>query len=504
MRNLWKRSLASMLLLGTAGGAALALAAGGDPPSLPVLPPVNEPLPAAVTETISQQPSVSLEWAGPPVVKINQANEYFLVVRNTCGQPLQKVAVQVKVPESVSVQRTVPAAKMVDGIHLFEIGTLPSKGAQTIQFQLKQSTKGELNCQAWVTFTGTSAMKALVKEPKLAVNIKAPEKVTLGDKFTVEYTVENVGDFAADDVRLKLDRIPANESQPQALKPGESRRLSAEFLATEPANVSYEALATASEGLTASAKTTVQVMVPKLEVSVSGPSEVMIGRKAVYLVKVRNCGDVPLTGVIARESLPAGFRVLGTETGPDGLQWAVGDLAVGAVKEFKFEGTPTQPGSLAFHATAEGSRGTKAMKSIQTTVDGIAALRMEMLDTVDPVEKGGETTYEIRVVNTGSKADANIVIGCELPPNFVLVNANGPTKATERVGPVYDGKSKDTADRRTIQFDPIAELAPKTEAVFKIKVKAVGTGDARFKASMTSKHLTSPVTKEESTRVYGE
>jgi uncharacterized repeat protein (TIGR01451 family) len=504
MRNLWKRSLASILLLGTAGGAALGLAAGGDQP-IPLLPPVNEPapVPAAVAETLSQQPSVSLEWAGPPVVKVNQANEYSLFVRNTCGQPLQKVVVQVKVPENVAVQTTAPVSKIVEGVHLFEIGTLPAKAGQTIKFQLKQASKGELNCQAWVTFTGTSAMKALVKEPKLAVKINAPEKVVLGDKFTVEYTVENVGDFAADDVRLKLDRL-LNEGQPQTLKPGESRRLSAEFLATEPASVSYEAIASASEGLTANAKATVQVMVPKLDVGVSGPSQVMIGRKAAYLVKVGNCGDVPLTGVIVRESLPAGFRVLGGETGPDGLQWAVGDLAVGQVKEFAFEGTPMQPGSLAFHASAEGSRGTKAMKSIQTAVDGIPALRMEMLDTVDPVEKGGETTYEIRVVNTGSKADANIAIRCELPRNFEFVTATGPTQGLERVGVDFNAKDKNVENKHTIVFDPIAELAPKTEAVFKIKVKAVGAGDARFKATMTSKHLTAPVTKEESTRVYGD
>jgi uncharacterized repeat protein (TIGR01451 family) len=498
-----------MILLGTVGGAALGLAATGEPLLIPPAdaPPAPIKLEAPVVNepTLPQGPSISLDWAGPPVVKVNQVGEYSLFVRNTCGQALQKVVVQVKVPDGVTVQNTAPVAKVVDGVHLFEIGALASKGSHTLKLNLKQSTKGELNCQAWVTFTGTSAMKALVKEPKLAVNIKAPEKVILGEKFTVEYTVENVGDFAADEVRLNLDRIKTNDPLPPALglKPGESRRLSAEFLATEPANVSYEATAVAAEGLTASAKTTVQVMVPKLDVTINGPTDQMIGRKAVYLLQVRNCGEVPLTGVIVRESLPAGYRVLGNDAGPDGLQWAVGDLAIGAVKDLKFEGTPMQPGSLAFHASAEGSRNTKAMKSITTTVDGIPALRMEMLDTVDPVEKGQETTYEIRIVNTGSKADANIVIECQLPKHFEFVSATGPTKGKD-IGPTGVTIDGTVSTLGHVIFDPIAELAPKTEAVFKIKVKAVGTGDARFKATMTSKHLTSPVAKEESTRVYGD
>ncbi len=144
------------------------------------------------------------------------------------------------------------------------------------------------------------------------------------------------------------------------------------------------------------------------------------------------------------------------------------------------------------------------MSNFNTAIDGIPALRMEMLDTTDPVEKGGETTYEIRVVNTGSKADADIRIACELPKQFEFVSATGPTQGLERIGIDFKPADKEPKNMRTVVFDPIAELAPRTEAVFKVKVKAIGTGDARFKASLTSKHLTSPVVKEESTRVYGD
>jgi len=67
-------------------------------------------------------------------------------------------------------------------------------------------------------------------------------------------------------------------------------------------------------------------------------------------------------------------------------------------------------------------------------------------------------------------------------------------------------KIDDPEKRGVVQvvFEPVAELGPKTEASFTVKVKAKATGDVRFKATMTSKHLTSPVTKEESTRVYGD
>ena len=44
-----------------------------------------------------------------------------------------------------------------------------------------------------------------------------------------------------------------------------------------------------------------------------------------------------------------------------------------------------------------------------TRIEGLPALLMELVDTDDPVEVGRETSYEIRVTNTGTKAETNLV-----------------------------------------------------------------------------------------------
>ncbi|MFO0852087.1 MAG: hypothetical protein U0871_26515, partial [Gemmataceae bacterium] len=85
-----------------------------------------------------------------------------------------------------------------------------------------------------------------------------------------------------------------------------------------------------------------------------------------------------------------------------------------------------------------------------------------------------------------------------------FVRGDGPTgPGLERVGVDFDGPNPG-GTRRSVAFDPVGELAPKTEAVFRVTVKAAAVGDARFKAVITSAHLSAPVVKEESTRVYGE
>ena len=129
-------------------------------------------------------------------------------------------------------------------------------------------------------------------------------------------------------------------------------------------------------------------------------------------------------------------------------------------------------------------------------------MRMEVADLADPVEKGGETTYEIRLTNTGSKADADVVVACDLPPELELVSVAGPVEGLHRLG--VDSTAAGVKRESRVQFEPVTELAPQTEAVFRVKVRAAAAGDVRFKATLTSKHLTAPVVKEESTRVYGD
>ena len=119
MRNSWKRTAAGLLLAGVAGTATLALAqpAEHEPAKLPVSSPYEMPLttvavvPVQASEVAPRtDPSVALEWSGPAVVKVKQPAEYTLTVRNVCGQPLQKVVVQARTPNDVTVMGTSPAA----------------------------------------------------------------------------------------------------------------------------------------------------------------------------------------------------------------------------------------------------------------------------------------------------------------------------------------------------------------------------------------------------------
>ena len=89
-------------------------------------------------------------------------------------------------------------------------------------------------------------------------------------------------------------------------------------------------------------------------------------------------------------------------------------------------------------------------------IRGAPALRLELLDTRDPIEIGDQTTYEIRVTNQGSLDANGIDIVATLPkemrgsPPSVPPTASPVLTAARSSSPTQDGLApgRDLAHRR--------------------------------------------------------
>ena len=109
-----------------------------------------------------------------------------------------------------------------------------------------------------------------------------------------------------------------------------------------------------------------------------------------------------------------------------------------------------------------------------------------MLEEV--IEVGSETTYEVHVKNTGTKAATNVKIAALLPAEMQALGGEGPTRAS--------------GDAQKVIFEPLARLNPQEEVVFKIQVQGLKPGDHLVRVQLSSDEWPTPVTREESTRVY--
>ena len=458
----------------------------------------------AIGPTGRQEPAVSVEWTGPAAAKVGQPNDYAVVVRNACNIPVQQVLVRVRLAGAASVLSAEPKAAVEDNVLSWDVGTLQPKEEKAMHLKMAAAAHGDVAAQAWVTFTGFTAMKIRVREAKLAVKTIGPDRVLVGDPAAFTLTVTNPGDGPAEHVRVVAD-LSAGLDHPRGSKldfalgnlgAGESRSVQIVCLTKTGGEQSCTAVAEADGALTATDRLACAVSMPRLDLEAKGPKLRYVDRKAVYTIKVTNPGDAPAANVTVSDVVPAGLKFVTADGGGqmDGttrtVSWFLGEVAPGQSKEVNLEVMCVATGEYAHKVAAQASRGLKVEGETQTRVEGLSALQMDVTDVEDPVELNGDAVYEIRVTNSGSVTETDVKIACTLPEKVQYKTATGPT------GVHVEGAE--------LVFDPLPRLAPKADVVYKVTVKCLAAGTIHFKAKATSTGVTDPVMKEESTRIYAD
>ncbi|HLN28091.1 MAG TPA: hypothetical protein VK395_10110 [Gemmataceae bacterium] len=453
-----------------------------------------------------QEPAVSLEWIGPPTIKLGQPVTFQIIIKNVSPIPVQQVVVRNRIPAGVTVQATEPKAFNDLNVLTWDLGTLQPRQERRLDLQVLPEVKGDLTCQATVTFTGTSTARIKVREPKLTLKASGPDKILLGDVATVTLTVNNPGDGSADHVKIKAGlseglehtRGHVVEFDLGNLGPNESRSVQLVCATKSGGTQTCEAKATAEANLKAEDTAAMEVILPRLDLTVTGPKLRYLDRKAVYVFKITNPGSAPASNVMINDQIPDGFKFLAASDGgrhdfaTRTVSWFVGDLTPGQSREVNMEVLAINTGEHHHKANVTAARGLKSEAEVTTRVEGLPALLMELVDLDDPVEVGADTAYEIRITNTGSKTETNLQLICTIPEKMefrgAVAAANGRFRLT--------GKE--------LVFEPLPRLAPRADAIYRVNVRGIAPGDLRFRARITADGLTEPVLKEESTKVYGD
>ena len=175
------------------------------------------------------------------------------------------------------------------------------------------------------------------------------------------------------------------------------------------------------------------------------------------------------------------------------MSWYLGDLTAGQSREFNIVTMATQPGDQNQRIRGHGGPGPASQADVATRVEGLSALLMELVDGDDPLEIGADTTYEIRVTNTGSKTETNLEVECTIPEGMKLQTVKCASGVSHRV----------TGSK--VIFTPLARLASRADVLYRVQVQGIRAGDQRFRGRMINADgLSQPVLREESTRVYGD
>ncbi|QNN24817.1 DUF11 domain-containing protein [Planctomycetales bacterium ZRK34] len=483
----------------------------GDEP-MPAKAPAPAPMmnhsvmnfPSAVTDADGKSCCgvVTLEKFAPGEVSVGETFEYKLVATNKGSLKLMDVVVTDMLPGDFKVESSNPAVEGVkEGKGVWMLGELEPGASKTITVKGSATKPGRLvNCST-VTFTPYACVATNVIEPALKLTKKMPSDVLLCERIPATFEITNTGTGTARNVVIN-DSLPkglVTEAGDGNIKivvgdlaSGASKRYVVNLKPLDTGKYTNKAMASADGGLKSDASASVAVHEPVLKITKTGPEKMFIGKTITYKIKVTNTGDAPAEMATLEDTLPAGAPfVSATDGGTHAagkVTWNLGTIAPKASKEVSVSVKADNPGTYKDVAMAKAKCAKAVDASAETMVTGIPAILLEVIDLDDPIQVGNNVVYVITVTNQGSAPGTNIVIENTLEDTMQFVSAAGATAG------------KNTG--KTVKFAPIASLAPKAKAEFRVTVKAVKAGDVRFSTKMTSDQISRPVEETEATNFF--
>jgi len=504
--------------------------------------PVLTPAPMAVTPTPSPEPvatpvtrpattstnqpagkvtqTVTLEAVCPESVVFGGEFRYELIVKNPGNVAVAGVRIEDELPAGAKYVGSEPPADLNADRLSWAVGLLEAGAEKRIVVRVKPVEEGDLRSRAVVSYSATVEARTKVTRPRISVVIAGPEVAKAGEEPMFQIKVTNTGTGPAQGMvlqaflseglahpagsKLEIKDLPT-------LPPGESKIIPLKVGAAKAGPQWCQVIVAAQGSQDATAKASMNVLEPLLQIAQTGPVKCLVRAEPVYEVTLSNPGTAATDPVNLYAVLPEGFEYLQASDGATytaanrAVVWKIAGIAPGGSKAFTLKlravaesdgilrlvaqavpEQPTQGIAAAGGAVRPAGRVLEAKAETPIKADGIAAVRFDVLDLDDPVEVGKEATYEVRVMNQGTGACSNVQLVAAMADGCTFTGSTGPTQVK--------------AQGQTLVFDPIQNLGVKGEAVYRVKVRGAAAGDIRFRVQLSCDQVRNPVVKEESTR----
>jgi len=450
-----------------------------------------------------QQPSIRLEKVAPPEVQVGKVTTFEIHVENNGQVDASNVTVRDMVPAGTKLVSTSPQAQQgSDGSLVWDLGTLHPQERKTLKLEILPLEEGNIGSVASVVFSAKASAKSIVTRPKLEISQSSAESVLAGNQLGITITITNPGTGAATGVVLE-ENVPGNFAHPAGkelefevgtLKPGESRQLDLVLNAVAAGRVQNILRARADGNLTAEHAVELEVVAPKLQVAMTGPKLRYLERPAKYTVSVSNPGTAPAHEIDVVTYLPKGLKFVEANNAGQydstrhAVFWNLQELPPSQTGTVELVALPIEAGDQRLRVEGSASKGLTAEDESTVRVEGLAAIFFEVADVADPIEVGKQTTYEIKVVNQGSKEAKNVQVEAALPQGLRAIAA--------------DGEVPGQVQGQQVVFQPIGRIDPKQTIRLQVQVQGTMPGDQRIRVQVRTDGIPDPITKEESTTVY--
>ncbi len=456
-----------------------------------------------------EAPVISIKTRGPKTIVVGKLSKYVIHVQNRGEGAAKDLVVRMNIPPWVEVadqSASVGAARIQpddsgQSSLAWNLGNLSSNGEEKLTLGLIPRSSRPVDLGVTFAFAPAASSTLIqVQEPKLHMNVVGPQDVLFGETKVYTLTVSNPGTGDAENVVLSLlPLVPGEKSagvRPLGTIPAGGRRtVEVELTARQTGRLQVRAEATGDGGLTARGEQDVLVRRASLEVVAEGAPKKYAGTRSRYVVRVTNTGDATASDTLVVATLPAGAQTVASSDGgvfsPQNgqVQWNLGELRPGASRVLELECTLVSPGDNRLDVRTAAAGDLSALASVTTHVEALADLKMTVNDPQGAVAIGADVTYEVRIVNRGTKAAENI----EVYGYF-----------SEGVEPISVTGWRGTVGEGEVVLQSIPRLAPGQEMLVRITAQASRAGDHVFRSELECQDPETKLAVEEWTRFYGD
>ena len=450
-----------------------------------------------------QTPHLTLQKVMPEEVVIDQPATFKTVIQNVGRSTAKNVTITDRIPQGTRLVSTIPQAdELPNGELRWSVGNLDPNVQLIVEMKIIPVREGDIGSVASVNYTGEVSGRIAVTRPILKVEVKAPAEVKLGEVANVEIIVSNPGTATITNVVLE-ERVPEGlfhsmgrvirNTDITVLRPRESQTLALQLRCVGAGNLINHVVVTADGNLMVEEKTTIRALAPALELEIVGARSRFLERRSDYRLIVANKGNTSAHNVALELALPKAVQFVSTnqsglyDAATHSIRWALEELPAQEAGEIELIVMPIEKGEYSLRFTGVGGNNLKAEAVMPITIDGLPAITFEIVGDSNLVEIGKDVTYEIRVANRGTKAAENVKVRVTLAEGMSFMRAEG---------------GRFQANAGVVLFEPMPLLAAKEETVYRLSARSQLDGDHRVNVQVISDDLRSPITKEESTKVF--
>ena len=450
----------------------------------------------------NRSPALVVKTHGQKTIRVGRVATYFISAANAGDLAAEDVVVSVNVPKWAELTRNHTTTGVVRispdstgaNVMSWSIRNLQPNAEHRLRIDLipRESRPIELGI-TW-NFKSVSAMTQIqVQEPKLQLSVVGPSDIQFGETKLYTITVSNPGSGDAENVALTLLPINDGTGVPSSrdlglIKAGSRRTIEVELTARQAGELAVRAKATADGNLAADGKQDVRVRRASLVVEATGPAKRFAGTKARYTVKITNNGDATAHDVVAAAALPMASKFVGTtnsgvfdqERGR--VRWNIGSLRPGAFQVVELTSVLNGAGSNKLDVRAIAANKLSAADDAVTMVESRADLKLSVEDPPGVIAPGTEMTYEVHIVNRGTKAADNVeVVGF----------------FSEGIEPVSVQGWRGNVEVGQVTMQTIPQIAPGQEIIIKVVAKANRPGNHVFRTELSTKVPLTKLANEE-------